>query len=625
MTRTKVLSRAGLRGLIATVATLGAALIVVAWPRHATAQDVLIQGREAAVQPPAWILRVLAQDPMAFRFQRAWKAKAAAVRARRSEIAATLGANYTRGRLTTQGASMDGVMYIPVIPALYSDLSAPHVRSRYQERLFGDGSGAVSVTGLYSEMSLGVFSITGTVLPWLDMPHPRSYYEPAGETYGELAAFLRDALLLADPKIDFGEFDNDGRDGIPNSGDDDGYVDVAAFIYATVAQSCGGTGSGIWPHRWTYSSAQYFAGGRFAPFFTSDASANGGVILVDDYIIQSGVQCDGESIMGSGTISHELGHALDLPDLYDTDREDGTNSQGIGYWGLMGSGGWNKQVSPAHMSAWSKDRMGWLDVTVVERHGTRVSLRPIQRDGSVVRIDVPGSREHFLVANRQRLGSDEHLPEPGLLVWHIDPVTIEERDRFNRVNADANHKGVDLEEADGKNDLDFAERRNRGDAGDPFPGATGATVFASTSHPSSHSYGGGSSCTVGIRSIRATGSLVSFEVNPSERLRILGDANGDDTVNEADVDEINWYALGWRGGEIDVENADVDADGDTDIRDAFLIHSHLSGYSVPVSSIGSERFVYCNPNAAIAAPQPSGEGGLERVPAVGSGRKGGSQ
>jgi len=37
-------------------------------------------------------------------------------------------------------------------------------------------------------------------------------------------------LLIDDPDVDFSRFDNDGRDGIPNSGDDDGYVDYLVLM-----------------------------------------------------------------------------------------------------------------------------------------------------------------------------------------------------------------------------------------------------------------------------------------------------------------------------------------------------------------------------------------------------------
>ena len=588
-------------------ATTGLVLIAAnaARPHHAAAQDVLVRGREAGVEPPAEILRILAEDTAAFRFRRAWKERAAAVQARRAEIEASLGGNYTPSQLADQGASIAGVMYLPVIPVVYSDRSPRYSRSQYQERLFGSGSGAVPVSRLYSEMSGGVFEIDGSVLPWLQLPRPASYYEPAADDdkYGKIADFLSDALVLADPLIDFGQFDNDGADGVPNSGDDDGFVDVAAFIYPTAAKSCANGATGIWPHRWTYSATQSRAGGAFAPFSTSDPAAGGGVIRVDDYTIQSGIQCDGESLMGTGTISHELGHGLDLPDLYDTDLEDGTDSQGIGFWGLMGTGGHNHQMSPAHMNAWSKDRLGWLTVATITQPGTRVQLGSIQQDGKVVRIDVPGSPEYFLLANRQRLGSDRYLTQAGLLIWHIDPEQIAGGLLSNTVNADAHHKGVDLEEADGRDDLDYSQRQNPGDTGDPFPGSTRSTSFTSTSDPSSHAYNGDSPCTVGVRSIRAGGSVASFFVNPSERQRVLGDANGDLEVDGSDVSEAYWHALGWREGNIQLEDADVDRDGDVDIRDGFLIDAFRSRYRVPVAGIGALELVACAVNAEqIAGP-----------------------
>ena len=325
--------------------------------------------------------------------------------------------------------------------------------------------------------------------------------------------------------------------------------------------------------------------------------------------------------MGTGTISHELGHGIGLLDLYDRNEANG-DSKGIGWWGLMGTGGWNIQTSPAHMSAWSKDRLGWLTVTVVDQFGTPVSLSSVQQSGSVVRIDDPdpSSDEYFLLANRQRVGSDEHLRQPGLLIWHIDPEQIVR----GIVNDDENHKGVDLEEADGRDDLDHS--RNRGDRGDPFPGSTGKTSFTRQSYPSSHSYVGGSSCTVGVRSIRLAGSVAYFDVNASERIRMLGDANGDLQVDSSDVNETNWYALGYRGGTIQLDEADVDRDGDVDIRDAFLIHSHYAGYSVPVSGIGSLEVVECDPLAShIAAVEASSEIGVESVAVKGAVKRGGSR
>ena len=66
-------------------------------------------------------------------------------------------------------------------------------------------------------------------------------------------------------------------------------------------------------------------------------------------------------------------------------------------------------------------------------------------------MDLPASNEHFLLSNRQALGSDQYLNGTGLLIWHVDRDLAGGLSEVgNSVNTDANHKGVDLEEADGQ-------------------------------------------------------------------------------------------------------------------------------------------------------------------------------
>ena len=139
-----------------------------------------------------------------------------------------------------------------------------------------------------------------------------------------------------------------------------------------------------------------------------------------------------------------VGHALDLPDLYDVISTDGTDSEGIGHWGLMGSGGHNQQTSPAHLSAWSKDYLGWVNVTTLSSSQAGLSLPPIKEDGQVFRVDLPSSNEHFLLSHRTASGSDQHLHGSGLLIWHIDRDLAGGLSEVgNRVNTDAHRKGVD--------------------------------------------------------------------------------------------------------------------------------------------------------------------------------------
>ncbi|MDZ7779086.1 MAG: hypothetical protein U5R14_03995 [Gemmatimonadota bacterium] len=70
---------------------------------------------------------------------------------------------------------------------------------------------------------------------------------------GGIGNFIYQAVqqvLESDPDFDWGRFDNDGPDGIPNSGDDDGYVDALAVMHPTPGAECDGDLSRIWSHKW---------------------------------------------------------------------------------------------------------------------------------------------------------------------------------------------------------------------------------------------------------------------------------------------------------------------------------------------------------------------------------------
>ena len=167
---------------------------------------------------------------------------------------------------------------------------------------------------------------------------------------------------------------------MPNSGDDDGYVDFVAFVHPEVGGECGGDNPNIWSHRWRYSSWPSSAG---VPYVTDDASANGGSILVDDYVIQPGLACGGQEMIQIGVFCHEFGHAFDLPDLYDVN---GGGAAGLGHWCLMAAGNWNDPDRPAHMSAWTKRELGWVETVDVDWQGATIELEPVETSGRIHRL-----------------------------------------------------------------------------------------------------------------------------------------------------------------------------------------------------------------------------------------------
>lgn len=455
------------------------ALLLAAGAPALAAQDVVEAGRAHGIAPPADLLRLLQEDSTAFEFRRAWRQKTQRVRVQRAALERREGPRLSVQQLAAAQAAVTGTMRVPVLLGLYAGATAPYSQADYQTRLFGPQQ--YSARTYYQEVSRGVFTLDGTVSPWVTLPQNAAYYQPNSATharYGRTGEYLQHTLQATDAQFNFGQYDNDGADGVPNSGDDDGYVDAAAFVYPDAGMSCGGPG--IWPHRWVYSA---WWG---APYTTNDARAGGGFIRVDDYLIQGGLECGtAAGLMQIGTFSHEMGHALGLPDLYDTYAADGTSS-GLGEWDLMASGNWRTQDAPAHMGAWSKDFLGWVNVETVT--ASRAATLPrVYAAGTVLRYDIPGTPEYFLMENRGAVGSDRNLRRAGLLIYHVDPAVIDSTRGWNRVNGHP-RMGVALEQADGLEHL--AAGTNRGDTGDPFPGASARTTWGDAGTPGTRSNGG---------------------------------------------------------------------------------------------------------------------------------------
>jgi hypothetical protein len=123
-----------------------------------------------------------------------------------------------------------------VLLAGFADSEPPAITPSELQRLLFDGPAPRgTLPEFYREASRGMFSVRGTVAPWVHTSVPMR--DAAGEQEGHgwigarMREFVAEAIRLADPDIDFGLYDNSGPDGIPNSGDDDGFVDGFAIRY----------------------------------------------------------------------------------------------------------------------------------------------------------------------------------------------------------------------------------------------------------------------------------------------------------------------------------------------------------------------------------------------------------
>lgn len=454
-----------------------------------------------------------------------WRVKARAVAAARARLLARRDFTSLNAAPTGPAAvnAVTGTLRVPVVMFRYQDSPSTQFArdtAQYNAALFASVPPAgkpYTLRSFYEQMSNGQFSIQGAAAGWEALAGLENAYtgipgtcsgNPFGtnncnglfsaSAFAAMQSGLREALTHADSTIDFGQFDNDGPDGIPNSGDDDGVVDAVLFLHPSMDGAClTSTNNHLWSHRAALTNTG-------SVYTTNDNRAGGGKIVVNDYLLQSGLgslradgsPCDSTAIMPIGTAAHELGHILALPDLYDTQGP----TEGIGEYGLMGSGNYTTGNSPARYDAWSLQQMGWSTIAPLTTTGT-YTVGPVPTADTVFYVNVQGANlrnEYFLIENRQEVQSDSAMLRihcarsgnaagcaGGLIIYHVDGLTACMINTCgNNVNAGQIH-GVAVEEADGLRNLWNGD--NRGDGGDLYPGTTGNTTFSFRTDPAATS------------------------------------------------------------------------------------------------------------------------------------------
>jgi M6 family metalloprotease-like protein len=444
-----------------------------------------------------------------------------------------------------EGANLFAVSAIPASPDTVTKrvlallVEFPD-QSFVHERLFVERH-LLFLTQYYSNVSGGRLQLEPVTSDSIFvMPLSMTHYGLDDDLGKRLVELARDAVHAADSMIDFTRYDE------------------VMIIHAGVGQEADILGDSpelIWSA--TLGPAEF-------EYYLPDSTGHVGIATNDTlpdgqpkYIQKMAVLPEDESqdnysFSPLGVYAHEFGHFLGLPDLYDTNPADAGSSQGIGNWGLMGTGLWNwNGYVPAEPCAWSKAVLGWRPVRIVSHCDTcELSYSEgANPSGELVLVPI-GGREYFLIENRLQdpngnhrfdfddlngndtldlytdsyLGAefDYFLPGfgagSGLLIWHIDEQQIEAGMPYNLVNADRLHKGVDLEEADGIEDLDqrVSSLESYGSPYDSFRQGNNASFTPSSIPNSDGNYGGKS--WVSVQDIGAPGQVMNFSVNVGRRL-----------------------------------------------------------------------------------------------------------
>jgi M6 family metalloprotease-like protein len=374
-------------------------------PALATAQDIEARAQISGTPLPAAYYDQIRATPNAYDFS-----------------------NGLFNRVQIGRTSVRGDVRIPVVLALFSNSAEPHItQDMVQRSLFTGPAERGTMTEAYLQMSQDALEVGGDVFRWVRTSLTIAEVLGLDSGFGSdarIGEYFVEALDSLDGEVDFSLYDSDGPDGIANSGDDDGLVDVITFEYLEVSASCGGPA--IWPHRWT------LAGQTGRAYATDDLGIDGDTIRIQDYITQSVAQCSGDVVQDAAVITHEFGHALGLPDYYHwVDRSAGPAGRRwvLGCWALMAAGSWGcgpvedrVPFGPTQMMAFSKFELGWLEfMDVGEVWNEDIVLDPVQTSALALRIPMDDTGTEFFIAEfRGLIGFDHQLPGAGVLMYKQD-------------------------------------------------------------------------------------------------------------------------------------------------------------------------------------------------------------
>ena len=411
----------------------------------------------------------------------------------------------------------------------------------------------------YKESSYGKTNLIrkeNTEFVWVQMPKGASYYLDQEGKFAEngtyvngnvngdahTGEFIRDLLKAADDQVDFSKYAENGE--VPN----------IFVIHEGTGAEFSRDPAQFWSHKWSLLSALYYGkyyetgkpadvhagmsqGAWIDQTVAEDMTYDG--VVVNNYNIQPGI---GGNVAGfdaatntykeeaktgpfpaqTGVYAHEFGHALGLPDFYDTVY----SSEGAGNYSMMAGGSWLRYPdkpeyggnSPAHFDPFSKIFLGWVKpIEVKPEDGVKeITLPPISKaddDNGIIKMEVPGSNgtEYFLFENVQHDGFNKGFirqgeDAKGLVAWHVDeniinlyqtagfrPNNVEnwmnKRFQYNQSETASDgtvvtHYGLSVLQADGKYDLE--KNKNRGDAGDFFKTGSKITPVSGKVHTGSY-------------------------------------------------------------------------------------------------------------------------------------------
>lgn len=337
-----------------------------------------------------------------------------------------------------------------------------------------------SVSDYFYDNSFGTMSLNVDVVGPFKLSHNMSYYGAKDGTTNDInpKAMVTEAVALANPTVDFSQYDND----------QDGVIDGVYIIFSGYGQEAGASTNAIWSHAWSIPTVTYDNTKISRYSCSPELKGNENNNWITKYPTHIGVIC------------HEFLHVCGLPDYYDTDGiESGGDSRDLGSWDPMAGGSWNNGGrTPPYVNCYSRTNLGWGTIeSLSKRNG--ITLEPFYKSNVAYGISTI-TDEHYFFENRQQQGWDTYIPWHGMIVYHMQYDAS--RWKSNKVNVYPTHQCFDLVEA---------VTNNPSDRYSPFPGLGKVTSFSVFTNPAFANWDG-SSLNNKIDNITENGQQISFDV-----------------------------------------------------------------------------------------------------------------
>lgn len=323
--------------------------------------------------------------------------------------------------IASWGGSVIGERKLLVILVEYTDVyfSLDNPREKF-EKLLNDKDYSVngsngSVRDYFMDASNGKFTPHFDVAGPYRLPNSRAHYGAntgAGGDDARPAQQTVDACNAADGDVDFSKYDNDG----------DGKIDLLFIVYAGHNEAEGGPEDSVWPHNW-----DIYPGGNILQNTYPEYDGK----QLTTYSCSSELQLNyGTMMCNIGTFCHEFGHALGLPDWYDTK---GGAGFGLSYASIMNSGNYlNNSRTPPTYNIIERWLLGWAFPKEISDTGY-YEISHISNDDAYIIWANDNKTECFLFEARTKGANykwDKYLNSgdseynfqggEGMLIYHLD-------------------------------------------------------------------------------------------------------------------------------------------------------------------------------------------------------------